>query len=328
MSHQSAPLNILLLGGAKRLSIAGKIAVTGYRYGLDVNLFSVELEHCVPIAAIAKTIIGPRWSDPDILSFMHKTVTENNIDIILPFVDGAVEVAARYVALHPEAGVYAPVGSPEGAAAMFDKVEAARRFAEAGIPIPLTIDPADPQFPLIAKPRRGSASKGIRIVRNADELQPLLHAADHYLFQQYIADATEVTVDCFRTVKGGDVICTVPRLRLEVTGGEVMRTRTIRHPLIEAIAAETLRKLDLRGTVTMQFLLPQADGSQPLMMEINPRLGGGVVCSVHAGANFPEFLILDATGVLDTPCTDWREGVEIARFMQEVAFENGTVISR
>lgn len=315
-------INILMLGGAKRVSVATKIALMAYRMDMRANLYSWELSEILPIASVAEIVKGGRWNDPDILEQLHKVVKEKNIDMIIPFVDGAIGVTARYIRKYND--VWAPVGNYAGVEDMFDKKIAAEKFLEAGLPIPQTYTGNNIAFPLIAKPRKGSASAGIRIVGNGEELKSLPLPVSEYLLQEYIPDAEEITVDCYRTVSG-KIIAVVPRIRLEILGGEATRTRTISSPEIEKLSRIALEKLDLRGAVTIQYLRSRLDG-KVMLMEINPRLGGGVVCSIHAGANFPEYILADATGQEIEACTDWRKDVEIVRYMQEVVFENGEVV--
>lgn len=315
-------INILMLGGAKRVSVATKIALMAYRMELRANLFSWELSPVLPIASVAEIVPGARWSDPDILEKLHKVVTEKKIDIIIPFVDGAIGVTAAYIEKY--GNVRAPLGSYDSVNAMFDKCIAACRFEEAGLPIPDTYSADNHRFPMIAKPRCGSASSGILIIHNEEEFNKIRNSCSDYLLQQYIPDAEEITVDCYRS-REGEIIAVVPRIRLEVLAGEVTRTRTIRDNEIDAVCRKALEALDLKGAVTIQFLRDRKD-SRLKLMEINPRLGGGVVCSIHAGANFPEFILSDAIGLKMEPCTNWRENVEIVRYMQEVVFENGEVI--
>lgn len=311
-----------MLGGAKRVSVATKIALMAYRLDMRANLYSWELSDILPIASVAEIVPGGRWNDPDILEKLHRVVNEKKIDIIIPFVDGAIGVTARYIEKYGK--VWAPLGSPESVEAMFDKCRAAEKFEAAGLPIPETYTSGSVSYPLIAKPRTGSASAGIVVVRNEDEYREIAGKTEDYLLQEYIPDAEEITVDCYRAVSGR-IIAVVPRIRLEVLSGEVTRTRTIRHPLIEEISRKALESLDLRGAVTIQYLRSR-ETREVKLMEINPRLGGGVVCSIHAGANFPEYILSDAAGTELQPCDDWREGVEIVRYMQEVVFENGQVI--
>ncbi len=314
-------LNILMLGGAKRVSLATKIAIMGFRMGLSVNLFSWELDRVVPIAQIAEIVEGAKWSDPDVLEKLHEVVTTKKIHIIIPFVDGAIGVTARYRAKY--GNVWAPVGTIESVEGMFDKVVAARLFEQAGLPIPATYTPGDYKLPLIAKPRCGSASAGIIVVNDDDEMTRLIPYADDYLLQEYVENREEITVDCYVTMKGRR-IAVVPRLRETVVGGEVSRTITIENNSIVELSRRVLTALDLRGAVTLQFLIDK-DNDRTLLMEVNPRFGGGVVCSIHAGANMPEYMLTDCTGGDPAPCTDWRPGVEISRYMQEVVFYNGEV---
>lgn len=312
-------INILMLGGAKRVSVATKIALMGYRLGITVDFFSWELEKTVPIASLAEIIVGCRWNDPQVLEKLHKTVVDKKIDIIIPFVDGAIGVAVRYRDRYGD--VWVPAGSVESVENMFDKVTAARIFEQNSLPIPKTYTATDYSLPLIAKPRRGSASSGIIIVEDDDSMKRLVPHADDYILQEYIADRDEITVDCYVTLSGKP-IAIVPRRRIDIAAGEVTRTITIDSPEIVELSATVLKRLNLRGAVTLQFIIDKTN-SRTMLMEVNPRLGGGVVCSMHAGANIPEFLLTDFDGGELTPCTDWVPGMEIVRYPQEIAFYNG-----
>lgn len=314
-------VNILMLGGAKRVSMARMLKDAGSRMGLDVVLFSYELTPEVPVAVEASVITGLKWNDPDLMDDLHNVVSENRIDILLPFVDPAVEVAARFC--ESTDSCWTPMHDAGAAILMFDKVEADTLFRSLGFPLPL--NPRHDGFsgPVIAKPRCGSASKGIKVLSYEDYLD--MASSDNvgdYLFQQYIADRQEITVDCYVS-SVGEVICSVPRVRLDVVGGEVLNTVTVSDPGLERLSADILSKLRLRGAITLQFLRERnADGSTgaPLLMEINPRLGGGAVCSVHAGADIPAFILADWLGQTLSPCKTWRAGVKICRYMQEVVF--------
>ena len=77
-------VNILMLGGAKRVSMARMLKDAGSRMGLDVVLFSYELTPEVPVAVEASVITGLKWNDPDLMDDLHNVVFENRIDILLP----------------------------------------------------------------------------------------------------------------------------------------------------------------------------------------------------------------------------------------------------
>lgn len=309
--------NILLLGGARRVAVAEQLVRSGARLGTEVKLFSYELFEEVPIAIVAKVIVGKKWSDPEVIDHIIETAREFEIDIIIPFVDGAIEVASR-VAL--KAGnIFVPAPNPGFAELMFDKIEAARTFAEAKIPIPATYNAVNAEMPAIAKPRHGSASRGIRIFRNIDDLMHLENLQD-YLVQEYVARNREYTVDCYVS-QLGEPLVTVPRLRIEIMGGEVTRTVTVADETLIRMSREILDKFPFRGPVTLQFL-EDLDTGRFLLMEINPRLGGGVVCSVYAGAPILDYIIEESMGLTPKPCTDWAPDTLMARYMKEAIFFN------
>lgn len=304
-------ISFLFLGGAKRVSMARKFADAARRRGLTARFFSYELSPYVPVAEVAEIVVGKRWTDPEILTDIHRVIEEKKIDIIIPFVDPAVEIAAcvrdRY------GDVWTPVGDAAKVSVMFDKVAADALFRRESLPVPL-----QSRYPMIAKPRFGSASKGIRIINTPEEMNSFNPDPKDYLIQEYIADNQETTVDCYVTL-AGQIIAMVPRLRLETQGGEAAVTSTYKDERVEVLVAEVLRKTDLRGAVTVQ-LIRDLNSDNLYIMEINPRLGGGAVCAVHAGADLPGFIIDDCLGNELTPCNDWRDRTLVTRYFAEVAF--------
>ena len=62
----------------------------------------------------------------EILAELDKIIEDNDINVVLPFIDPAIEVAARCKTRH--ADVFVPVSDAVVAHDMFDKVLAARLF--------------------------------------------------------------------------------------------------------------------------------------------------------------------------------------------------------
>ncbi len=308
-------IKIMMLGGARRVSMAELFKRSGVRIGRDVEIISYELLEQVPIALVGKVIVGLRWSDPNVVADIVKVAKENEVDIILPFVDGAIEIASKVRQHLP--GVFIPVGDFEINRTMFDKVEAAKAFEKAGIPIPKTYTAINAKMPAIAKPRKGSASRGIKIFHTLDELMQLENLSD-YLVQEYIENRDEYTVDCYVSQKG-EILTVVPRVRLEVMGGEVTRTITCRNTTLDKLCRQVIETFALRGPVTLQFL-HDLDRNRYLLMEVNPRLGGGVVCSIYAGAPITDYIIDESRGIALKPCDDWAYNTLMARYQKEAIF--------
>ena len=278
-------INILMLGGAKRVSLAEQLIRAGKELGVEVSIFSHELSEREPIASVGTVIVGSKYSEKGIDDEISHVIESHAIDVVLPFIDPAIELAARVSRRHPD--VFIPVSSEEVARAMFDKLVAAEWFGRAGIPIPATYTAESITYPAILKPRTGSASKGIIVAHNAEELS--------------------------RAPK--------PRLRIATAGGEVIRTETRRIPAVMSLAERTLKELKFRGPVTLQFIYDRSN-SRFLLMEVNPRLGGGVICSIMAGADIAKMIVEECEGMNATPCRVWRDGTLMTRYFREVMFYN------
>ena len=178
-------INILMLGGAKRVAMAEQLMRAGKQLGVNVSIFSHELDAQEPIASVGKVIVGKRYADPEVDAELDDIVQQYGINIVLPFVDPAIEVAARLAARNGE--VFVPVSSVELSRAMFDKVEAARLFEQAGIAIPATYQPDAIAYPAILKPRTGSASRGIVVAQSPADVEAAPLPLHQYLIQQYVA---------------------------------------------------------------------------------------------------------------------------------------------
>lgn len=313
-------MNILFLGGAKRVAMARMFKAAAAKCGTEANIFSYELSEQEAIACEGQIIIGKRWRDDEVYADLLRVVEKHGINIMIPFVDGAVGVAAEFVTRYPEAGVFVPTGSRELAETMFDKVAAARMFEQLDLPIPTTYKAGDPCLRLIAKPRHGSASKGIISINSLEVLDTVLAKGDDYLIQERIDNREEYTVDCYVGVADGTIAAVSPRRRIEVIGGEVSRTVTVADADIIDLAERTLRATGLRGAVTVQ-MMRDLDNGKLMLMEINPRLGGGAVCSVEAGADLPRAIITDSLGK-PLPHMTADSGVTLVRYMEGVVFRS------
>jgi len=309
-------INILFLGGGKRVSIAQYFKQYGEAYGIKINIFSYELIREVPIAIEGEVIIGMRWNEKGVIEDLKRVICQKIIAIVLPFVDPSVEVASH---LKTECNsVFIPVSEAGICNVMFDKILAAHWFAEHQIGQPIFYEGKNNYaYPVILKPRWGSASRGIRVISREEEF-PISLNRDKYIIQEYIADRTEFTVDCY-VGKNQEIISIVPRIREEVAGGEVTRSRVVRELAVIEIAEKILKAGEFRGPVTLQFIKDNKK-EKLYIMEINPRLGGGVIASILAGSGMISFIVKEALGEEITRVDDWKAGTLMTRYLKEVVF--------
>ena len=75
-------------------------------------------------------------------------------------------------------------------------------------------------------------------------------------------------------------------------------------------------KLQLIGPVTIQFIENNFN-KEIYLMEVNPRLGGGVLASIKAGYNIPKIMLQDATNQKTDKISKGKEVLMKRYFMEE-----------
>jgi len=306
----SSEINILFLGGAKRVSLAERFIKAGELLGYRVNIFSYELDPFVPISSVAKVIPGLRWNDPALFQDLDRVIGQEHMNIILPFVDAAITFLASFKENRKD--VFIPVSDLAVCEIFFNKLKSNNWFIENNFPVPVDND----TYPKIAKPLTGSASKGIEIISDADSMMEFQkkNNMNNYLIQRYI-EGDEYTVDIYIDQKN-NVLATVPRKRLEITGGEVTKALTVKDDSLISLANSIATTAKLKGPVNIQFIKEQQTGSV-YVMEINTRFGGGVIATIEAGADFTKMLLMEYLGLPVEPISDWKNNLIMMRTNRE-----------
>ncbi|WP_315077712.1 ATP-grasp domain-containing protein [uncultured Clostridium sp.] len=147
------------------------------------------------------------------------------------------------------------------------------------------------KLPLLIKPKCGMGSKDIYKINTIKELIFFNEYVQEKIVQEFIL-GDEYTVDILVDLEG-EPIYIVPRKRIEVRSGEVVKSATIKDRKIINVTKEVLKYLNrlkdennvgLIGPLTIQFF--KKENGEILLLEINPRFGGGVPLSFESGANY------------------------------------------
>lgn len=305
-------INILFLGGAKRVSLGEHFIEWGKTNNYNINIFSYELSKEVPVSEIATIIIGLKWTNPELNNHLLEIIAQHKIHIIIPFVDPATILCSKLKLIVP---VFIPVSDLRTCEIFFSKKETDTWCTNNKIPVP---NIHSSQFPRIAKPDNGSASQGIEKIIDQEALDKFLHTHDqnNYIIQQFI-DANEYTVDGYRDIYSHNINYLVSRIRLEVQGGEAIKAKTQRHPEIESLSRAIVEKSNLLGAFTLQFLEDKING-KIYFMEANPRFGGGVVTSIGAGINVAECVIQNFLKQSTPIFENWENNLLMIRRYKEI----------
>lgn len=241
---------------------------------------------------------------------------KQKVRILVPTIDPELAVLSRHRSDFAAIGTRVIVSAPEVVALAGDKLATAARLMECGIPTPRTVSladyldsPAQWKMPVIAKPRAGSAGKGIILPKHPGELAGLDPSG--YIVQDFWK-GREFTVNVFFD-KNGRLRSAVPHQRIEVRAGEVSKGITRRVPqLADAADKLTVALPGAIGPLCFQAILK--DTGEFSVFEINARFGGGFPLAHHAGARFTQWLLEEERGLSMSARDDWDEGVIMLRF--------------
>lgn len=187
------------------------------------------------------------------------------------------------------------------------------KFAESiSVPAPKTFLSTEPvldalrnkaiEYPLIVKPRWGSASIGLYVVNSDNELQDAFETCERVLSSSFLSKLAtdnnvvliqefitgpEYGVDTFNDLNGvnhGVVL----KKKLAMRAGETDKAITVRSEKLYAYAKAIGDSLGHIGNLDCDFL--ERDG-EFYLLEMNPRFGGGYPFSHEAGANLVKALL-------------------------------------
>jgi carbamoyl-phosphate synthase large subunit len=304
--------NILFLGGAKRVSLARSFIESGLKRGVAVKIFSYEIIQDTPISFIGEVISGKKWNDKNILEDLEDVIFEKKIDLLLPCVDSAISIASKLKTI-TKSSCFFPVSDLKYCEIFFNKQLTYDWCIENSINVPSSAI----KFPMIAKPNHGSASQGILIIDNQNDFESFSsnYSLSNYNLQQFIY-GTEYSVDLYISPQSKKVISVVPRIRLDVLGGEAVKSMTIWDEALIDLSMIVAKKSGLIGPLVIQFI---RDNNTKIdyLMEINPRFGGAVMCSIGAGADFPGYLIDEALGEVVVEKEKWESDILMVRTFTE-----------
>lgn len=281
--------------------------------------------------------VVPSVSNPDYVNQLVRICESQHVSLVIPLNDLELPVMSRARASFEAVGALPVVSSPHVIDICFDKWRTVQFLQDIGISAPksyLTLEDArqalragEVEFPLIVKPRWGSASIGVEAVQDLDELELALQFGCKKLHRTILRDASaagsgenlliqelltgqEYGLDVVNDLHG-NYVCTFAKMKLGMRAGETDRATVVRHPALESLGRRLGQALGHIGNLDCDVFLTEKG---PYVLELNPRFGGGYPFSHAAGANLPKALLAWRQGL--TAESTWfsiRHGLVVAK---------------
>lgn len=283
------------------------------------KIIGADMQMTAPALSAADIrVLVPSVYDDNYVDVLHNICEQHHVDLLFSLNDLELPILAANKASFENAGTKVVVSSPEVIDICFDKLRTCEYVQSLGIKVPKTysnlqsalnaIETGELKYPVVIKPRWGSASIGIEFVNNHDDLcimyelikrktskgilgEVSQHDKDFILIQEKIS-GEEYGLDVMNDLEGRNVGVAVKR-KLSMRAGETDKAVTVDNAELRHIGEVIGTNLAHIGNLDCDIL--EMNGEY-YMLELNPRFGGGFPFSYEAGVNFPKALINWAEG--------------------------------
>ena len=204
-----------------------------------------------------------------------------------------------------------------------DKWETFCLLRENELPVPDTVLATDQHevreflvrhpYPLIVKPRSGSGSKNVFLVRDSHQFELAASFVEEPVLQEYLVpEEEEYTVGVYKSPRTGYVGQIV--LRRTLSAGVTYKAEVIRSVEIESICRKVVESFDVWGPINVQ-LRKTAAGVR--IFEINLRFSSSAVIRACFGFNEPDMCLRDIVLGESLPAPSIRAGYAL-RYWDEI----------
>ncbi|KAA1251991.1 ATP-grasp domain-containing protein [Mycobacterium simiae] len=232
----------------------------------------------------------PLVREPAYPEALKAALSRHEIEVLLPCIDSETAVLSDAREMLAQTGCKVVLAPPELVEAAEDKLLTSQFLSDHGIAAPSTFGTAtvgELVFPVLAKPRNGHASQGIKILSDRAAAKEFIAASPrNYCFQRYV-EGPEFTVGFLYDAHG--VMQDAISMERSLEEGRTVRARVVDNPDMQQFISAFGERVPGIGAINAQLRWHDDDG--PLVFEINARLSGSTEMRIAIGVNDPLRLV-------------------------------------
>jgi predicted ATP-grasp superfamily ATP-dependent carboligase len=179
-------------------------------------------------------------------------------------------------------------------------------------------------FPAVVKPRQGGGSWQINYVNNPKELSFLIEKLkaekilDRMLFQEYVPATNKFSHAVIYSKGKRITYFTDLHVRdYPSTGGSGCCRISLKEPMIEKMGKSLFDAVRWHGVAELEAIQSKKTG-EFYLLEVNPRIWGGVNSAISSGLNIPHLLYMIAKDGFSEVCEEYMIGVETRWLLGEL----------
>ena len=316
-------MNILFTGVGRRIELLQSFRNAALVLNKELKIYGADMAGTAPALAycdFTRRVVAMK--DPGYIQNLLDICAADHIDLLIPTIDTDLLVLAENKEKFEAIRTRVMISALDKIHICRDKNNTSQFFVDCGLHAPMPVNDWKEYrsgFPAFIKPKDGSSSINAFKVENEEELEVYAGQVEDYIVQPFVS-GKEYTIDIFCDWNGNP-ISIVPRERLQVRAGEVLKTQICMDQTMIEESKALCKAFKPCGPMTVQFI--RDDTGIDWYIEINPRFGGGAPLSMKAGARSAEAILKLMDGEEVSYCTEISDGAIYSRFDQSVCITEG-----
>ena len=315
-------MNILFTGVGRRIELLQAFRNAALVLNKDLKIYGADMAGTAPALAFCdftrKTV---SMKDPGYIENLLQICKDDNITLLIPTIDTDLLLLSEHKTRFEAIGTKVMISAPDKIKICRDKNITSQFFVDCGLHAPMPVNnwkEYNGGFPAFIKPKDGSSSINAFKVENEKELEVYAREIEDYIVQPFVS-GHEYTIDIFCDWDG-QPISIVPRERLQIRAGEVLKTKICMDSTMIEESKKLCSAFKPCGPMTVQLIRDAA--GVDWFIEINPRFGGGSPLSMKAGARSAEVILKLMDGE-EVGAQEIADGAIYSRFDQSVCIKEG-----
>jgi len=303
------------------------VIIKSLRRDSSLRIISADTNFLAPGLHLAdKGYLIPQVSDPAFYDKVQDIISRESVDLIFP--SGMYNILLVNLQERlSKTGVKVLASEPATIDICLDKWKTYQYLSET-LSMPRSTIDSDAErisnfigFPAIIKPRDGSGSKNVYKLEDLGDMRYYMKKVPSPMVQEFISGkvySADVLVGA-----DGESLCTVFYSRLGTSDGHTIRSVIETRKELVELVRQICKSIKFFGNINIDVIIDEKD-SKPKLIDLNPRIGNGVILSVAAGFNLPLNAVYSA---LEKPLESMHlvpYPLYMSRYYEEIFLEDST----
>lgn len=270
--------------------------------------------------------IVPRITDSTYLDSILDICKKEKVSLAFSLIDPEISFLSENKEYFEEIGVHLMLSDKEMIETSFEKYKMYQYLSQKGINTPKTYtslttfeqdyDNENISFPVIVKPNKGSASKGIELVESIVDLKNVFSKNYEDLIIQEYMTGKEYGVDVYVDMYTGELVSYFIKEKVLMRAGETDKAISVHNSQIENLVKELVSVSAFKGVIDVDIF---EKNGKFYVSEVNPRFGGGYPHAYECGINFPQLIIDNILKKKDLKFSnEYKSGVKMMKYSEVI----------